>query len=239
MASDSNNLDAVPRLSLPARLAGVIFSPKQTFVAIVARPRWFGALAVSVLVIAGGTAGLMTTDVGKQIAIDQNVAALETFGQTVTDEIYDRIEQGMDVAPYTAGGSVLFFTPVVMALMAGLMHVMFGLIGGGPGTFRQAFTISAHAAIINAIQNVFNVALTIASGRQAGANLGVFVPMLDETTFVVKFLESVDLFYVWSTFVTAIGLGVAYKKGTTPIAMTLFGIYFVIALVIAYFRSGS
>ena len=55
----------------------------------------------------------------------------------------------------------------------------------------------------------------------------------------MKFLESIDLFYVWSTFVTAIGLGVAYKKRTAPIAMTLFGIYFVIALVVAYFRSGS
>jgi hypothetical protein len=236
---NSDNLDAVPRLSLPARLAGVIFSPKQTFIAIVARPRWFGALAVSVLVISAGTAGLMTTEVGKEIAIDQNVAALETFGQTVTDEMYDQLEQRMEYAPYTAGGSVLVATPLFMALVAGLMHVMFGLIGGGPGTFRQSFTVNAHAAIINAIQNVFNVALTIASGRQAGANLGVFVPMLDETTFVVKFLESIDLFYVWSTFVTAIGLGIAYKKRTTPIAMTLFGIYFVIALIIGYIRSGS
>jgi hypothetical protein len=44
---------------------------------------------------------------------------------------------------------------------------------------------------------------------------------------------------VWSTFVTAIGLAVLYKRRTSPIAMTLFGIYLVIALVVAYFRSGS
>jgi hypothetical protein len=239
MATESDNLDAVPRLSLPARLAGVIFSPKQTFVAIVARPRWFGALAVSLTMIAGGASGLLFTDLGKEIALQQNVAFMEGIGQTVTDEMYAQMEQGMSMAPYTAGAGVLFVTPLFMALISGLMHVVFGLIGGGPGTFRQAFTINAHSAIINGIQQIFTVALTIASGRAAGANLGVFVPMLDETSFVVKFLEAIDLFYVWSTFVTAIGLGIAYKKRTTPIAMTLFGIYFVIALIIAFIRSGS
>jgi hypothetical protein len=237
--NDDNNLDAVPRLSLPARLGGVIFSPKQTFVAIVARPRWVGALAVSVLILAAGASILVMTDVGKQIAIDQNVAAMEAFGQTVTDEIYDRIEQGMDRAPYTAAAGVMVIVPLVMALSAGLMHVLFGLVGGGPGTFRQAFAINAHAGIISAMQQVFTTALTIASGRAAGANLGVFVPMLDETSFIVKFLGMIDLFQVWSTFVTAIGIGIAYKKRTTTIAMTLFGIYFVIVLIIAFIRSGS
>jgi hypothetical protein len=238
-ANDTDNLDAVPRLSLPSRLAGVIFSPKQTFVAIVARPRWFGALAVSVLILAAGASGLVMTDVGKQITIDQNVAALEAFGQTVTDEVYDRIEAGMAIAPYTAGGGVLVIVPIVMALSAGLMHMIFGLMGGGPGTFRQAFTVNAHTAIIGAFQQVFTTVLTIASGRAAGANLAVFVPMLDENSFAVKFLGMVDLFQIWSLFVTAIGIGIAYKKRTTPIAMTLYGIYFVIVLIIAFIRSGS
>ena len=37
---------------LLARLIGVIFSPKATFTRIVARPRWFGALAVVTVVSA-------------------------------------------------------------------------------------------------------------------------------------------------------------------------------------------
>ena len=35
------------------------------------------------------------------------------------------------------------------------------------------------------------------------------------------------------------GLGVLYKRRTGPIAMVLFGIYFVIAAIIAYAMSGS
>jgi hypothetical protein len=49
----------------------------------------------------------------------------------------------------------------------------------------------------------------------------------------------IDLFYVWSTFITAVGLGVLYKRHTGPIAMVLFSIYLVIALIVGYVRSGT
>ena len=96
-----------------------------------------------------------------------------------------------------------------------------------------------HAAIISSLQVVFTTVVTLAAGRPAGANLSVFAPMLEETSFVNRFLSTIDLFYVWSTFITAVGLGVLYKRRTGPIAMVLFGIYLVIALIIAFVRSGS
>ena len=65
------------------------------------------------------------------------------------------------------------------------------------------------------------------------------MPTLEETTFAYRFLSTIDLFYVWSTFVSAVGVAVLYKKRTGPVAMTLFGIYLVVALIIAFLRSGS
>jgi hypothetical protein len=226
-------------VGLLARMAGVIFSPRETFAAVVARPRWFGVLAISVVIVAAATFFLLSTETGKQQALDQNVRTLEAFGQTVTDEMYAQIERGIENARYTGAASVLVVTPLFMALSAGLMHVIFGMVGGGNGTFKQVYAIVAHCAVITAIQQIFTVSLTIARGEPAGANLGVFVPMLDETSFVLKFLEAIDLFIVWSTFVTAIGLSVLYKRRTSSIATVLFGIYAVIALIIAFFRSGS
>lgn len=226
-------------MGLGARIVGVLFSPRDTFAAVVARPKWFGILAVALLIMAGSQFALLSTDVGKQLALDQQVGTLEAFGQTVSDEQYDQMEQGMERARFISPIATLIFAPLMMLLTAGILHVIFGLVGGGNGTYRQVYAISAHSAIINSLQLVFMTAMTVASGRQAGANLGVFVPMLEETSFLLKFLEAIDVFYVWSTLVTAIGLSVLYKRRTSPIAMTLFAIYFVIALVVAYFRSGS
>ena len=145
----------------------------------------------------------------------------------------------MENARYTGPIATMIVTPLIMLLSAGILHVMFGLVGGGNGTYKQVYAISAHAAIISALQLVFTTIVTLAAGRAAGANLAVFMPTLEDTTFAYKFLSYIDLFYVWSTFITAVGLGVLYKRRTGPIAMVLFGIYFVIAAIIAYAMSGS
>lgn len=224
---------------LLTRVIGVLFSPRETYAAVALRPKWFGAIAVAVLIMGVGQFVLLSTEVGKQLALDQQVGAMEAFGVTVSDEQYDNMERQMDRARYTGPIGTMVFTPLFMLISAGILHGLFGLIGGGNGSFRQVYAISAHAAIISGLQVVFTAVMTIVSGRPAGANLGVLVPMLEEETFVVRFLQTIDIFYVWSTFSTAIGLGVLYKRPTTGYALVLFGIYLVIALVVGWFRSGS
>ena len=224
---------------LLSRVVGVLFSPRETFAAVAVRPKWLGALGVAVVIMGVAQYALLSTDVGQQLALDQQVSTIETFGGTVSDEQYAQMEDGMENARYISPVATIFFAPVMMLVTAGILHVMFGLVGGGNGTFKQVYAISAHAAIISSLQVVFTTVVTLAAGRPAGANLSVFVPTLEETSFVNRFLSTIDLFYVWSTFITAVGLGVLYKRRTGPIAMVLFGIYLVIALIIAFVRSGS
>lgn len=224
---------------LAARLLGALFAPTDTFAAVAARPRWFGAMAVAIGVMGIAQFALLSTDVGQQLALDQQIGAIEAFGVTISDEQYAQMEQGMENARYTGPIFSLLFVPLVTAVSAGLLHVMFGLIGGGNGTFKQMYAISAHASIISALQLVFTTVVTLAADKAAGANLAVFAPTLDETTFMYRLLSTIDVFYVWSTFVTAVGVAVLYKKRTGTVAMVLFGIYLAIALIIAFARSGS
>jgi hypothetical protein len=228
-----------PNPGLLTRLIGVLFSPRETFAAIVARPKWLGAVTVVGLIMGAATFAQLSTDIGKELALDQQVSAVEAFGVTISDEQYAQMERSMENARYTSPIFTIFAIPLFMTISAGILHLMFGLIGGGNGTYKQVYAISAHTAIISALQLVFTTIVTLAAGRAAGANLSVFTPTLEDTTFVYKFLSYIDVFYVWSTFVTAIGLGVLYKRRTGPIAMVLFGIYFVIAALIAYVASGS
>jgi hypothetical protein len=67
---------------------------------------------------------------------------------------------------------------------------------------------------------------------QGPFNLGVLVPMMDENSFVARFLSWISLFTLWQTFVTAIGLGVLYRRKTTPIAVGLIATYVVIVAVL-------
>ena len=115
---------------------------------------------------------------------------------------------------------------------------------GGNGTFKQVFAVMNHAGFIPAISALF-IAGMLAVGakpvgvRPPGANLGVFLPMLEETSFL-RGDASFD------RHVPAVVDGdarhrarCALQRRTGPIATTFIGLYVVIALLIAVFTSGS
>ena len=66
--------------SLPARLIGIVFSPKEAYADVAARPRWLGALLVVFVLVGGPTFAFMSTEVGRNALLDQQVKTMESFG---------------------------------------------------------------------------------------------------------------------------------------------------------------
>ena len=232
--------DAAPEPAtrpLLARVVGVIFVPRATFMAVAARPRWFGVLAL-VSVMAGGAAfAFMSTDVGRQAWVDAAVRQQEAFGRTLTDEQYSRLERMATYAPYFAAGSVVAL-PILAAVVSAVFLGIFNALAGGDATFRQVFAVVAHSTVVLPVAQV--IALPIAYARETLSgvtNLMVFFPFLDESSFAARFLGTIDLVYVWWIASVAIGLGVLYRRRTGPIAATLLAVYAAIGLVIAAIRT--
>ena len=50
--TDSATTAPTAPMSLPARMIGVLVSPSATFANVAAFPRWFGVMAISLLVLA-------------------------------------------------------------------------------------------------------------------------------------------------------------------------------------------
>ena len=236
-ASESTPASVTP--GLLSRVFGVLMSPRETYAAVAARPRAFGVLVVVLAVVVLAQGIFLSTEVGQQAALDQNIKAMEAFGINIPDEAYQRMEEGITRAPITGAISAIIFWPLLMAIIAGLLMGVFTMLMGGDATFKHVFSIVAHSSIIIAIQQAFSMPLSYARGEFAGANLGVFLPMLEETSFPAKFLGSIDLFLIWWIVSLSIGIGVLYKRRTGGIATSLLGVYVAIALVVAFWRSGS
>lgn len=234
-----DNAPGKPAPGLLARLVGVIVSPREAYAAVAARPRVLGALAVVLAIIVLAQGIFLSTEVGQQAALDQNVRAMEAFGVQIPDEAYQRMEEGMRMAPVTGGVSAIVFWPLIMAIISALFMGVFSMLMGGNATFKHVFAIVAHSAIVIALQQAFSMPLSYARGEFAGASLDVFVPMFEETSFVARFLGGIDLFFIWWIVSVSIGLGVLYKRRTGGIATTLLGIYVLIVLIVAIWRSGS
>src|SRR5688572_15206642 len=69
-------------LSLPARIIGIVTSPRATFEAVVRHPKWFGMMAFVVLAMAVLIGGFLSTPVGQ-------TAWLETLPPEMPDAQYE------------------------------------------------------------------------------------------------------------------------------------------------------
>ena len=70
---------ATPQQGLLTRVIGVIFSPREAFAAVVARPKWLGAVAIAVLISGAAQFALLSTEVGKEKIYLKDDAAKARF----------------------------------------------------------------------------------------------------------------------------------------------------------------
>ena len=232
---------AVPK-GLIVRVVGVFLSPRATYADVAARPRWFGALAVGIVIIAAMSIGFFSTEVGKGALLDQQlraVDALKAYGLNVPPEARQRIEESLSSpwVPYRTAAGQIVFVPIVVVILAGILMGIFAVLGGD-ATFKQVLSIVTHSGLITAGQQLFVMPLNyVRESLTSPTNLGVFLPFLDENTFAARLFGSIDLFLIWWIANLAIGLGVLYKRRTGPVSVGMLTTYLVIVLVIAAIRT--
>jgi hypothetical protein len=226
-----------------ARFVGVIFSPRETFAAVAARPRWLGIMAITLVVAAACQYVILSSPELQDNIINQQIRAMEAQGP-VSDAQIAGVETFIGFLPRIYVGATLILGPLFTAIIAGILVWIFSMLMGGNGTFKQVYAVVTHSGVVSMLSGILSAALVLAgvppSGvRPPGANLGVFVPMLEETSFVTVMLTTIDLVLVWWLITLATGLAVLYKRRTGSIATALIAVYVVIAVLIATFTSGS
>lgn len=242
IVTDPSTPSAPPLPGLFSRIIGIITAPTAMYAHIVRTPKVAGVLFV-VSLVTGLAQGLpQLTERGRAAGLEMQVQQMERFGVTVTDEMYQVMEQ-RSRSPLAAV-SVVVGSFVGMPFMAVLMTVLlwgvFNTILGGTASFKHVMAVLVHSLVISALGILFAAPIMYARGAMTTgvANVGVLLPMLDETSFLAKFLGMIDLFLVWWLVVLAIGLAVLYKRQSRSIATGLFVFYGIIALALAYFTAG-
>lgn len=214
-----------------ARLIGVITSPKATFESVIAHPKALGILVIICLISAVTLGWFFSTQIGRDAWLN---SMIERGGPQMTDQQISAMEKMLPFVGYFAIGQALIGVPIFMVLIAGLLYAIFNAAMGGTATFKQVFAVVVHSWVIPAVSQLFTLPLAYAKGElKSSTSLGVLLPMIDDSTFLGKFIGAIDFFMIWALIVLAIGLAVLYRRKTQSIATILFVIYGVIALAIA------
>lgn len=226
--------------SLGGRILGVVFTPRATYADVAARPRWLGAFLVVFLVTSTAATLFMSTDVGRNAVVDQQITQSEAYGRHLTQEQIDRLEGMSKYYVYGAPAIQLVVLSFGSLLIAAIAFVVFNALLGGDATFKQAYSVIVHSGVILAALALFTTPLAYARETLSSAtNLGVFFPFLDDGSFAARLLGAIDLVYIWWIVSVSIGLGVLYRRRTGPIATTLLSIYVVIGLAVAAIKTAT
>jgi hypothetical protein len=225
-------------LSLPERLIGAIFSPRPTFESVSTHPVWMDVLAVTLLLTAVAWFAFLSTPTGQQAYVDQQLQTMEAWGQTITPEAQQALKAQAPFMRWVNAGATVVIGPLIVVVIASVLYGVFAAILGGGATYKQTLAVVVHAGVVSTLGFLGTMALNFSRETMSSAtNLGVFVQMLPEDSFLVRFLGMIDLVWVWYLIVLAIGLGVLYRRKTSTIAMGFFAVYLVVALGIAGVRS--
>lgn len=241
MTEAGSNSPARP-MGLLARAIGVITSPRATFENIVAHPRPFAILFLVAVVIAL-TAGVpQFTESGRQAALDAQIRNTERMtGQPMGPEQIERMERFSQYTGYFAIVGAFIFLPIFSLIITAIYWALFNALLGGTASFKQVLAVVTHSQVIGALGALIGVPIQLMQGTMSMGgpfNLGALAPMLDEGSRLAGFLGAISVFTVWGVFVTAIGLGVLYRRKTTGIFIALLALTLLITAVFTVFLPG-
>jgi hypothetical protein len=224
---------------LASRIVGVLFSPRTTYPAIVARPAWLGVTLITVLLSAGAQFWLSTPSGQKamQDTAEQQIRVMLQVAPNLPDQALERM-RNTERAAYSAAAAVVISVVVTIVLLAGILLGIFNGLAGGAGRYKQVLAVVAFSSLIWMVSALFDAGIGYLKGEMVGAGrLAGLFPMIDDNGFVGALLKTLNVFWFWGLVNLAIGVAVLYKRRTAPIATSFIAVYLVIAFLIAVVRS--
>jgi hypothetical protein len=219
---------------LPARVLGILRSPRAVFRTLIDRPRWADVLILSFGIALACGVALMSTEVGRQALVDQWERTELAFGRPVDDAEYGRLQDWSAQGPAYAAVQAALAGPVLAFGLAAVLYGVFTGVLGGAGSYRQNLAVVAHAGVILAVRQL--IVMPLAYVRETLASPltpGRLFPMLDEASPAARFLGVVDVVVVWWVVVLAIGVSLLYARPARRTALAFVGAYVGVAALLA------
>jgi hypothetical protein len=243
--------EAIQPKSFFSRLGGVYLSPKNAFQEIGSSPRVL--IPIIVLIVIGF---LMSVYLVKTIDVQSVVVAQMEKAVEQGKMPKEQMEQMLPISGKIAQISILVIGTLagaIFALIFAGFAKLFSAFQGAQNKFRALFSVALYTMIsISIIQSILMILVMRFKGTAdvdinnlnslVASNLGAVVgSLLSEDSlpkFVMKLMEYVDLFAIWTIALLSIGFAaVSRKLKTSAAAAWIVAAYAIIAIIGAIFRS--
>lgn len=194
------------------KLFGMFTNPGEQFERIKENPKiWVPLLIVSIFYVIGMT--LMSLSMDTSTLIDQGISEDEAA-----------LVLGITRVTVAITGII---TPILAVLISSAIHLIITKIAGSPATFKQLFSMNTFIMVIGAAGVILNMVIRYAIGGNPEIYVTSLAGLLNQD--ITGVLSSFEIFTIWSTILTAIGL---HKTGqlSKGLAWTIAIIFFLIGI---------
>jgi hypothetical protein len=222
---DENRGEHAPPLGFAERVALTFTAPARLFAAFPGGAPWAGVLLLSTLV-----AMIAAAAQPPEFFLAQVDGAVNRRGVPV--EITSGPAEIVRYGRYLAVMSALAGHPLVVLGLAGLLTLLFGFAGGRP-RFSRYLPVAAHASLVLVLGAVVGIGVRLLTGEPfAELTLAYLFAPLGVDPARQVFLDSINVFSLWTIAVLAIGVSVIDRRPSwlRPFA-ALLGFYLALATV--------
>jgi Yip1 domain len=223
-----------PEIGVLARMTGVIVSPKATFTDIARRPTW-AAPFVTLCLLAIVVSGLLGQKTDWRSFFERQMSKNSRMDQMPQDQKDNILEKQVKYAPQFSYVIGLVGTIIMVMVVTLVYWGAFNLFNGAGLGFKTSFGIVSHAFVPLIISSL--VAIVVLVIKQRGdvdpehflaSSLSAFLP--DNAPKWQEALgQSLELFWIWTLALVAIGFSAANPKKIKPGSafLTAYGIWIV------------
>jgi hypothetical protein len=213
---------------LPRRIVDTFVAPGRLFEHLRERSPWIGPLVIAMAV--GLTVVLLIpNELFVEQAREATRRAAERGGPMPAPE------QLAAFARIGGAAAVTISTPIMAFVLAGILTLLFSVLGVGSAGYVQYLTVTTHAMLISAMGGLITLPVQVLSGDlQARLSLALFAPFLDGDSLVYRVLQGLEVFTIWALVVVALGVTVVNRRFSWPAATgILVGFYVVVLFAVA------
>lgn len=214
------------------RMAGVLFSPGETFRDIARRPDIVGPLLL--LVIFGFIAtALILPRFDFEAMNAQQAAAVKKQNPNMSDDDIERMTRFGNASAKVLAWASPLLQLAWFALVAGVLLLAFRMFGG-EGTFKQAYSVTLYSWVPRLLQSIVMVIVVLARGTVDPMSMATvvksnpaFLVDMSEQPVLFSLLSSFDLFALWSLVLFIIGFAAVAKTSKGKAAAIVVSLWLV------------
>jgi hypothetical protein len=218
----------IARYPLPRRALDTFVAPGRLFEYFREDTPWVGPLLIAIVV---GLAVMLV--IPSELFVEQarqSVGRAGPQGGQMPDP-----EQIATFARIGGAAGAAIATPVMAFALAGILSLVFTVLGGGSAGYMQYLAVTTHSMLITTVGGLITLPVQILQGDlQARLSFALFAPFLDADFVIYRVLQGLEVFTIWALVVVALGVAVVNRRFSwAATAGILVGFYVVILFGVA------